>query len=700
MKTMPDSKSTLLRQKAETFLRNRKAGDALPQSEADVLKLVHELQVHQVELEMQNEELELVNVQLAEAASNKYTELYDFAPSAYFTLSRTGEILEMNILASQLLGKERSGLRNSSLNFFVSDNSRPVFNLFLEEVFSSYTRETCDLILSDKANQIQFVQLTGIAIQKQEQCLVAMVDITEHTHIESRLKELLVESQRFRQALDLVQTNIYMKDTHSRYIYANQSTLKLFGCAEHELYGSDDTRFFPPDVAKQLREIDLKVFQGEKTINEIEVPEIRVEKRVYSEIKSPIYTEPESKIIWGLLGISTDITDRKNIEAGLDKTRKELELIKISENEISEFAENIINTIHEPLLALDQNLRVVKASRSFYDFFKVNPASTIGTLIFDLGNRQWDIPELSELLETILPQQTSFDNYIVEHDFSTIGKRTMRLNARQIERALGKDKIILLAIEDITERNKAELVIQSKNEQLLRVNSEKDKFFSIIAHDLRGPIGGFMGLTEQMAEGMANMTLDELQNIARVMKKSSSNLYSLLGNLLEWSSMQRGLTAFEPVAVHLLPKIRESLATTFDAATKKGIEISNTVPDDLVVFADEKMLASIIRNLVSNAVKFTPEGGNIGISAVSTTGEFIEISITDNGIGMNNDMVENLFNHNINTCRKGTEGELSSGLGLMICKDFIEMHGGLLTIQSKDGEGSTFRFTIPAKDSL
>ena len=124
--------------------------------------------------------------------------------------------------------------------------------------------------------------------------------------------------------------------------------------------------------------------------------------------------------------------------------------------EISEFAESIINTVREPLIILDQELRVVKASRSFYEFFKVSSEETVGTLIYDLGNHQWNIPKLRELLETILPEKTTFDNYVVEHDFSTIGKRTMLLNARQIERALGKEMIILLAIEDITKRKLAE----------------------------------------------------------------------------------------------------------------------------------------------------------------------------------------------------------------------------------------------------
>ncbi|MFO7525291.1 MAG: PAS domain S-box protein [Ignavibacteriaceae bacterium] len=146
--------------------------------------------------------------------------------------------------------------------------------------------------------------------------------------------------------------------------------------------------------------------------------------------------------------------DKNEIDLMNNKIPSKIKLT--AEDEANEFAENIINTVREPLLILDKDLRVVKASRSFYNFFKVSPEETIGNLIYDLGNRQWDIPQLRDLLETILPEKTSFDDYEVKHVFSKIGKRVMLLNARQIKRAFGKEKIILLAIEDITDRKKEE----------------------------------------------------------------------------------------------------------------------------------------------------------------------------------------------------------------------------------------------------
>ncbi|MGA3282153.1 MAG: PAS domain S-box protein [Smithella sp.] len=147
------------------------------------------------------------------------------------------------------------------------------------------------------------------------------------------------------------------------------------------------------------------------------------------------------------------------------KTKQGLIQERTSLNEAGEYARSIINTVREPLIVLDHDLRVVTASRSFYEFFKVKPDETEGQLIYNLGNEQWDIPKLRELLETILPQKTTFDNYEVEHDFATIGKRVMLLNARQIKRALGKERIILLAIEDITERKQLENLLTDSEER-------------------------------------------------------------------------------------------------------------------------------------------------------------------------------------------------------------------------------------------
>ncbi|MEI7501265.1 MAG: PAS domain-containing sensor histidine kinase [Bacteroidota bacterium] len=257
---------------------------------------------------------------------------------------------------------------------------------------------------------------------------------------------------------------------------------------------------------------------------------------------------------------------------------------------------------------------------------------------------------------------------------------------------------IISITRDITARKQAEKELELKNELLIKLNAEKDKFFSIIAHDLRSPFNAFLGFTQIMAEDLHKLKLDEIQKIAMTMKISATNLYRLLENLLDWSRIQRNMTGFDPEQFLLMPKISESLQSILEPANKKEINIDYDIPEDLEVFADEYMLGSIIRNLTSNAVKFTDKGGKINIKAKPVSGNSVEISISDTGIGMNKKMIDNLFKLDEQTNRKGTQGEPSTGLGLIICKDFVEKHGGKFWLESEVAKGSIFYFTIPNKN--
>jgi PAS domain S-box-containing protein len=250
---------------------------------------------------------------------------------------------------------------------------------------------------------------------------------------------------------------------------------------------------------------------------------------------------------------------------------------------------------------------------------------------------------------------------------------------------------------DVSERKMMENAIRLKNEELIANNTEKDKFFSVLAHDLRGPFSGFLGLTELMADGLPGLSPDEIQQMAFLMRKSAANIFQLLGNLLEWSRMQRGLIVFIPKFHFLRQKVAESMDLVIDAASKKRIAVNYEIDEYLMVFADENMLESIIRNLAMNAVKFTPAGGNITISAKTNPDNSVEVAVKDTGIGINEVMLGNLFRLDVNTNRQGTEGESSTGMGLFLCNDFIKKHNGKLWVESQEGKGSTFRFSFPLK---
>jgi len=253
-------------------------------------------------------------------------------------------------------------------------------------------------------------------------------------------------------------------------------------------------------------------------------------------------------------------------------------------------------------------------------------------------------------------------------------------------------------VTDITERKNAAEEIKQKNEELQIINSEKDKFFSIIAHDLRSPFNGFLGLTELMVTDLHNMTLEDINRIAGELNKSAKNLYRLLTNLLEWSKMQGGMVTFSPEKLSLKKITDESLKIFVATAKRKQIEIEELIGEDIFVNADKSMLETIIRNLVSNAIKFSNAGSKVNISADDTNNN-VEISVTDNGIGMSKDLVDNLFKIDKQTTRKGTENEPSTGLGLLLCKEFIEKHGGTLSLESETGRGSVFKVILPSDNS-
>ena len=250
--------------------------------------------------------------------------------------------------------------------------------------------------------------------------------------------------------------------------------------------------------------------------------------------------------------------------------------------------------------------------------------------------------------------------------------------------------------QDINQRKQAELILQAKNEELQKVNVEKDKFFAILAHDLRSPFNTLLGFTQIMVEDFSELKQEDIQKMAKAMRTSATGLYSLLENLLVWSGSQRGTTSFVPVQFSLKDIIQENLKLVQESAHAKRIEIAINISDDLMVFADVNMIGSTIRNLVSNAVKFTPKNREICISAMSIPGNLIEISIKDSGMGMSEEMCRKLFQLNENIGRIGTEGEPTSGLGLILCKDFIEKNGGQIWAESEENEGSIFYFTLPS----
>ena len=279
--------------------------------------------------------------------------------------------------------------------------------------------------------------------------------------------------ERYRTLFNTSQEGIIIMEIETnKFKYVNPAICKMLGYTEKELAVMDNSAIHPKEYSRNFKVDFQNQIHGINSLIK-DVPCLRKDGTVfYADINAAPIVADGKKCIAGFFH---DTTERKEIEEGLEKARRELETTKISDDASREYSESIINTIREPLIALDQDLRVVSASRSFYEFFKVKPGETLGQLIYDLGNKQWDIPKLRELLETILPQKATFDNYEIDHEFNSIGRHIMLLNARQIHRILGKERIILLAIEDITERRAIEDGLEKTRKELETLRISKDE---------------------------------------------------------------------------------------------------------------------------------------------------------------------------------------------------------------------------------
>ncbi|MBN2611697.1 MAG: hypothetical protein JXB00_09090 [Bacteroidales bacterium] len=234
------------------------------------------------------------------------------------------------------------------------------------------------------------------------------------------------------------------------------------------------------------------------------------------------------------------------------------------------------------------------------------------------------------------------------------------------------------------------------NDELKTLNSGKDKLFSIIAHDLRGPFNNILGFSDILLKDFEKMDEIQKKNIAGYIYSSTNKVYNLLENLLKWAATQTNKLSFSPELIDIRNLITENLKLYHEIARKKGVELKFNKIDAEYVFADYEMINTVMRNLVTNAIKFSLESGTVEIS-VSKEKNLARISVTDNGIGMESQYLEHLFSLEYNESRPGTNDERGSGLGLILCKEFVEKNGGAITVQSVVGKGSTFSFTLPLK---
>ena len=281
-------------------------------------------------------------------------------------------------------------------------------------------------------------------------------------------------------------------------------------------------------------------------------------------------------------------------------------------------------------------------------------------------------------------------------------KKTRYGNPESIQ--YGIDIIVIFAftalgVYSVASRYIKDYVTSRRNEVRLReLNLTKDKFFSIISHDLKNPFSSISGFTELLLENFREYDNDKIEEQLKIIADSSDNALSILENLMIWSRSQRGKLEFNPALTDIRKCIVENIQMVEDQAKIKKINISFEYSDELPVYCDKNMIDTVLRNLLTNAIKFTPREGNISIG-IKTGDEEIEISVTDSGVGIKKENLDRLFRLDGNLTTNGTENEKGTGLGLILCKEFIDKNGGKIWAESEPDKGSRFVFTLPRQNT-
>jgi two-component system, chemotaxis family, CheB/CheR fusion protein len=350
-----------------------------------------------------------------------------------------------------------------------------------------------------------------------------------------------------------------------------------------------------------------------------------------------------------------------------------------------DFAEAIVETVREPLVILNHNLRVVSANKAFYETFQVTPQETEDRLIYDLGEGQWDIPKLRELLDNILPARSTFRDFEVVHEFKRVGRKVMLLNAREVFDANAQARTILLAIEDTTDRKRAE-------DALKATNAELQNFAYALTHDLQEPVRMVVNFTQLLARQHEGKLGQEADKFIGYSVEGAIRIEALLKALLTyWETTEQGQDIFGAVDCN---DVLARTLVNLRAVTAQSGAIVTSEPLPTVV-GEQVMLMQVFQNLIANSLKYrsgaTPR---IHIAARRDKEQWL-FSVEDNGVGIDPQDAERVFGMFKRLHGPDIPG---AGLGLALCRKVIQRHGGRIWVESEAGQGATFNFTIPASN--
>ena len=499
-------------------------------------------------------------------------------------------------------------------------------------------------------------------------------------------RKITNEKNKYLTIFESIDEPIVLLDEAQKILNMNQAAMELFTNLKVSgsiYYGSGSSDAFFEHLNQQILEFinskpsetnfetQLSTLKGDLSF------EVRLKKMM-----------DFSKKFSGTVVMLEDISDRKRVEVELNRQHSLMDTL-LRNLHIGVYMLEVPSGI--PLMANEASFNLLGRG-----ILPDANSSTI-TKVYDLYKTGTDIPYPNEelpLIEAMSGISKHVDDMDVQKPDGT--RLALEVFGSPIRNERGDIWASLVSFQDITERKKAELSLNESRQRLSMLNSDKDRFISILGHDLKNPISNLLGLSDVLKEEFQELNTIENESIINDINKSAALTNKLLDDILMWARTQQGNIVFSPQNLRLVDVCNQIIDILKPNAYAKGIAISCKITGQLFVHADVDMLSTIVLNLVTNSLKFTNNNGLIIIDAEQKDTDII-ISVSDNGIGISNENIGKLFNISEVLSTKGTENETGTGLGLLICKEFVEKHNGKIWVESEEGVGSSFYFSIPHK---
>jgi len=497
-------------------------------------------------------------------------------------------------------------------------------------------------------------------------------DITERKLAEEALRK---GEQRVRDIVESLHDGFFSLDRSFRLTYVNQQAATNLGMTKEQMIGGIIWDVFP-NIVGTIQETEYRsAMTGHQ-------PHIFELKGVLTPYEYEIRCYPTAD---GIAVFIINITERKKVEEKLQE----------SEQRLKYHFEN------SPLAVVewDADYFVTQWSKEAENIFGWKKEETLGKRIDTLNMIYTDdIPIVNRTMERLSGgKETMVVSSNRNYTKSGAVIVCVWYNSILLDEK-GEMKSVMSLVQDITERKVAEEQLEKNAFELTELNATKDKFFSIIAHDLRNPFTSLLGVSDLMMENAEKFDEERVRKSATLINSSARKAYTLLENLLEWSRSQSGNIKIKPEPFKLCEHVEGIISALSVNADNKEINLNSEIEKEFQVVTDKNITHTIIRNLVSNAIKFTHKGGSVTVNAIKNE-RHVTVSIKDTGIGMSKDDIEKLFRIDVKYTKAGTNKETGTGLGLILCKEFVEKLGGRIWVESEPGKGSEFKFTIPTVNS-